>query len=317
MNADRTVALYRQLRHVFPAGWRRHHEAEFVETLHDDARSGSTPFPVRLADLLGLALVLHWHALSERYRSHCAREVGALMCVFALAVLLLVPTLYWSADAPLEFVMTSMLVVLVPGIGVIYTVSIAVAGGQAAGLCAALGCTLGIVPHLLVAFLGLSGMMQFGATVFELVRWAGVAYLMWMGVGLLRDRGGIAFDAAASGETEGQVRAGASRVVMRGVLVNLLNPKLTAFFFAFLPQFVGITSHDAKASGLAQAIDPRLFGLASLFMLLTLIGFVFYALIGALVSRWAAAAPGVTTWTQRAFGALLLGFAARLAVAER
>ena len=231
-----------------------------------------------------------------------------------------VETLRWGAHAPLEFVATSTLVVLLPGIGVIYTVSNAVAGGPAAGLRAAFGCTLGIVPHLILAFLGLSGLMQLGASVFELVRWAGVAYLVWMGVGLLREHGGIALDAApdAAAGADGQRRnVGAARIVVRGVLVNLLNPKLTAFFFAFLPQFVGVAAHDTAGWAPAPAIDPRLFGLASLFMLITLAGFVSYALIGAFVGRRAARAPAALAWTRRAFGALLLGFAARLAVTER
>ena len=314
MNAERTVALYRRLRLAFPASWRDRHEAEFVETLRDDAHGHATSLPARVADLLGLALVLRWRALSDRTSGH--RDVGPLTSVLVLAALLLVPTLRWGADAPLEFLATSTLVVLVPGIGVIYTVSNAVAGGRGAGLSAAFGCTLGIVPHLVLAFLGLSGLMQLGASIFELVRWAGVAYLVWMGVGLLRDRGGIRFDADADGATGERTRTTAMRTAARGVFVNLLNPKLTAFFFAFLPQFVDAPS-TAGTPGVTAAIDPRLFGLGSLFMLLTLAVFVFYALAGAAVGRWAGGAPALLAWIQRAFGVLLLGFAARLAASER
>ena len=317
MNADRAVALYRRLRSVFPAAWRRRHEAEFVETLRDEARDGPAAFPARLADLLGLALVLHWRALSDRLGDGMRGGVGPLAGVLALAALLLVPTLRWGAGAPLEFVATSILVVLVPGIGVIYTVSSAAAGGRAVGLLAAFGCTLGIVPHLLVAFLGLSGLMQLGASVFELVRWMGVAYLVWMGVGLLRERGGLRVTSADGTVDEGRANTGAMRIVVRGTIVNLLNPKLTAFFFAFLPQFVGVPTLGSEPLGVAPAIDPRLLGFGSLFMLLTLAGFVVYALIGAAIGRWAAGAPSALAWTQRVFGALLLGFAARLAVAER
>lgn len=330
MNADRAVALYLRLRFAFPARWRRRHEAEFLETLREEARDGRTSFVARLADLLGLAFALHRRGLAARCSGRIpsgdprgdpsgvpGAGVGPLVGVLGLAALLLLPTLRWAADAPPEFIATSVLVVLVPGIGVIYTVSNAVAGGRGPGLLAAFGCTLGIVPHLLVAFLGLSGLMQLGASVFELVRWAGVAYLVWMGVGMLRDRGGLRLASDGERTEGGRVPVGATRVVARGVIVNLLNPKLTAFFFAFLPQFVGAPGSGPSALGAAGAIDPRLLGLGSLFMLITLGGFVFYALAGAAVGRWAGAAPAVLAWTQRVFGALLLGFAARLAVAER
>ena len=144
-----------------------------------------------------------------------------------------------------------------------------------------------------------------------------MAYLVWMGVGLLRERGGPRFTNADGTAGGGRADIGATRVVVRGMIVNLLNPKLTAFFFAFLPQFVGVPTLGSGTLDISPSIDPRLFGFGSLFMMLTLAGFVVYALIGAAIGRWAAGAPSILAWTQRAFGALLLGFAARLAVAER
>ena len=113
-------------------------------------------------------------------------RLGPVPAVLAFALVLLLPVMRWGGEISLEFVSTTLLVVAIPGIGVLYTISCALAGGRARGLVAAIGCTLGIVPHLIVAFLGLSGLMQLGATLFEVVRWAGVLYLAWMGVTMLR-----------------------------------------------------------------------------------------------------------------------------------
>jgi threonine/homoserine/homoserine lactone efflux protein len=132
-----------------------------------------------------------------------------------------------------EFLLTSLVVVLVPGTGVVYTVSSSICGGRRRGLIAAVGCTLGIVPHMLEAMLGLSGIMQAGSLVFEAIRWAGVAYLVFMGVSMIREAGVVPLDHAGDALVDS-----AGLIVRRGILLNVLNPKLTLFFFAFLPQFL-------------------------------------------------------------------------------
>src|SRR5215207_3260009 len=93
-----------------------------------------------------------------------------------------------------EFLLTSLVVVLIPRTGVVYTVSSSIGGGRRRGLIAAVGCTLGIIPHMLAAMLGLSGIMQAGSVVFEVVRWAGVAYLVFMGVSVIGDAGTLPLD---------------------------------------------------------------------------------------------------------------------------
>jgi threonine/homoserine/homoserine lactone efflux protein len=206
-------------------------------------------------------------------------------------------------DVPAEFVLTPLVVAAVPGTGVLYTVSSAIGGGWRRGLPAAVGCTFGIVPHVLAAMLGLSGLMQAGAAAFEVVRWLGVAYLVYMGVSMLRDRGALAVGARPDGPGEA-----ASVVVRRGILVNLLNPKLTVFFFAFLPQFLD------SPPGL---LDPRLVGLGAIFMLATLVVFVAYAWASAAVRERVLGTPALLRWVQRSLGALVIGFAARLATADR
>jgi threonine/homoserine/homoserine lactone efflux protein len=201
-----------------------------------------------------------------------------------------------------EFLLTSLVVVLIPGTGVLYTVSSSIGGGRRHGLFAALGCTLGIVPHMLAAMLGLSGIMQAGSAVFETVRWAGVAYLVFMGCSMIRDAGALPLD---DGNTPID---SVGSVVWRGVLLNVLNPKLTLFFFAFLPQFL-----DASPG----LLDVRLIGLGGIFMLMTLAVFALYALASAAARDLILAAPAARRWIERTLGAFLIAFAARLALTDR
>jgi threonine/homoserine/homoserine lactone efflux protein len=201
-----------------------------------------------------------------------------------------------------EFLITSLVVVLIPGTGVIYTVSSSIGGGRRRGLFAALGCTLGIVPHMLAALLGLSGIMQAGSVVFEVVRWAGVAYLVFMGFSMIREAGALPLeDGNAPVDSAGLI-------VRRGILLNVLNPKLTLFFFAFLPQFL-----DASPG----LLDARLMWLGGVFMLMTLAVFAVYALASAAFRELVLAAPLARRWVERALGAFLIGFAARLALTDR
>ncbi len=201
-----------------------------------------------------------------------------------------------------EFLLTSLVVVLIPGTGVLYTVSSSIGGGWRRGLFAAIGCTLGIVPHILAAMLGLSAIMQAGSVVFEVVRYAGVIYLVFMGFSMIRDAGALPLDDGnASIDPMGPV-------VWRGILLNVLNPKLTVFFFAFLPQFL-----DASPG----LIDPKLIGLGGIFMLMTLVVFAVYALASAAIRDLVLAAPVARRWIERALGAFLIGFAARLALTDR
>ena len=206
------------------------------------------------------------------------------------------------ANVSVEFLLTSLVVVLIPGTGVVYTVSSSIGGGRRRGLFAAIGCTLGIVPHMLAAMLGLSGIMQAGSVVFEAVRWAGVAYLVFVGFTMVRDAGTLPLD-----DQDAPVDSAGS-VVWRGILLNVLNPKLTLFFFAFLPQFL-----DASPG----LLDVKLIELGGIFMLMTLAVFAVYALASAAVRDLILAVPAARRWIERSFGAILVGFAAKLAFTER
>ena len=206
-----------------------------------------------------------------------------------------------------EFLLTSFVVALIPGTGVVYTISSSIGGGRRRGLFAAVGCTLGIVPHILAAMLGLSAIMQAGSAVFEAVRWAGVAYLLFMGFSMIREAGALAPDDGDAQDGDAPV-ARVGPIVRRGILLNVLNPKLTLFFFAFLPQFL-----DASPG----MLDARLIWLGGVFMLVTLVVFAVYALASAAVRGLVLAAPAARRWIERSLGALLILFAARLATSDR
>jgi len=201
-----------------------------------------------------------------------------------------------------EFLLTSLVVVLIPGTGVVYTVSSSIGGGRRRGMFAAFGCTLGIVPHMLAAMLGLSAVMQAGSMAFEVVRWAGVAYLIFMGASMIREAGTLPLDGEdAPAEPMGHV-------VRRAILLNVLNPKLTVFFFAFLPQFL-----DASPG----LFDAELIWLGAVFMLMTFAVFAVYAYASAAFRDLVLAALVARRWVERALGAFLIGFAAKLAFTDR
>lgn len=201
-----------------------------------------------------------------------------------------------------EFLVTSLIVVITPGTGVLYTLAAALAGGARASMVAAVGCTLGIVPHIAAAITGLAALLHASAVAFQAVKYAGVAYLLYMAWSTVRAGGALRFEPDASGPRSDR------RVIASGVLVNILNPKLSIFFLAFLPQFVG-----DPASG----VIGRMLGLSAVFMLLTLVVFAGYGLCAAAVRDHVLGRPRVLAWMRRAFGGAFVALGARLALAER
>jgi threonine/homoserine/homoserine lactone efflux protein len=137
----------------------------------------------------------------------------------------------------IDFLIVSFIVVASPGTGVLFTLAAALARGSRAGVVAAFGCTLGIVPHMAAAILGLSALLRASEVAFQTFKYFGVAYLLYLAWSVLRERGALKV------ETETASRP-ALQVVVTAVLINLLNPKLTIFFVAFLPQFVTPTSRN-------------------------------------------------------------------------
>lgn len=200
----------------------------------------------------------------------------------------------------LEFLLTSLVVVLVPGTGVIYTVSTGLAQGRKAAVFAALGCTAGIVPHLLATVLGLAALMHTSAMAFQTLRYAGVAYLFYIAYATWRDHSAFSLDAQLS-------RSGATELVTKAFLLNILNPKLTIFFLAFLPQFV--PSHAAEPM-------RQLLLLSGIFMAMTFVVFVAYGFLAHLFRRTVIESPRVQSWLRRGFAASFAALGSNLALGE-
>ena len=199
-----------------------------------------------------------------------------------------------------EFLLTSLVIVATPGTGVLYTLAAALARGARAGILAAFACTLGIVPHMVAAITGVAALLHASATAFQLLKYLGVAYLLYMAWSTLRDKGALTVEEDAP--------RSARKVIVSGVLINILNPKLTIFFFAFLPQFVS-AGDGGSLLGMVQ--------LSAVFMLLTFVVFVGYGLFAAAVRRHVVARPRVVTWMRRAFAGSFVALGARLALTSR
>ncbi|MDY7065639.1 Homoserine/homoserine lactone efflux protein [Pseudomonas extremaustralis] len=201
----------------------------------------------------------------------------------------------------MNFLITCLIVVLIPGTGVIFTVSTGLTAGKRASLFAALGCTLGILPHLLASVLGLSALLHTSALAFEALKYAGVAYLLYLAYATWRDRSAFAVNDAPTLAT-------AHGLMIRGFLLNILNPKLTIFFLAFLPQFV---TPDSTAPALQMLV------LSGVFMAMTLAVFVVYGLLANGFRRAVIESPRVQNWLRRSFAAAFAGLGLNLAFAQR
>jgi threonine/homoserine/homoserine lactone efflux protein len=202
----------------------------------------------------------------------------------------------------LSFLLTSLIVVVSPGTGVLYTLAVALTQGARASIAAAFGCTLGIVPHMTAAMLGLAAVLHTSALAFAGLKWCGVLYLLYLAWQALRERGALAIDPRPS--------AGRSRrrVIVTGFLINILNPKLSIFFLAFLPQFIAAD----EGAPLARMLE-----LSGAFMAMTFAVFVVYGLFAAGIRDRVITRPGVMAWLRRSFAAGFAALGAKLAFAER
>lgn len=205
----------------------------------------------------------------------------------------------------LDFLIIALIVVATPGTGVLYTLAAGLSRGAKASAVAAFGCTLGIVPHMLAAITGLAALLHASALAFDIIRYAGVAYLLWMAWQTWRDRGALSLGNAANGAGAGKT---ARQVTVEAILLNLLNPKLSIFFFAFLPQFVRADADDALA---------QMLSLSAVFMALTFGVFVLYGFFAAAVRDHVLSRPAILLWLRRSFAAAFVALGAKLALAER
>ena len=200
-----------------------------------------------------------------------------------------------------EFLITSIVVVLIPGTGVIYTVSTGLFLGWRASIAAAFGCTLGILPHLTASILGLSAILHMSALAFQTIKFAGAVYLLYLAWSMWRETGALAFDSPAS-------KKGALPIATKGFLINILNPKLSIFFLAFLPLFV-----------VPDAASPpfQMLFLGSVFMAITLGIFILYGLSANSVRKYVVNSPRAIVWLQRSFAVTFAALGVKLAATNQ
>ena len=200
-----------------------------------------------------------------------------------------------------EFLVTSFIVIASPGTGVLYTLAAGLSRGSRASVVAAFGCTIGIVPHMAAAIMGLAALLHTSALAFQIFKYLGVAYLLYMAWDSLREHGALRV------EKEVGTRS-AAQVTVTAILINILNPKLSIFFLAFLPQFVSA----GEPSPLSRMLE-----LSAVFMLMTFVIFVGYGLFAASIRDHVISRPQVLTWMRRTFAGAFAALGAKLAFADR
>jgi threonine/homoserine/homoserine lactone efflux protein len=201
----------------------------------------------------------------------------------------------------IEFLLTSLIVVASPGTGVLYTLAAGLSRGARASVIAAFACTLGIIPHMAAAITGLAALLHTSALAFQTLKYLGVAYLLYMAWKTLQEHGALKIEKEIEPRSIGQV-------IISGILINILNPKLSIFFFAFLPQFVSASEPHAL---------PRMLELSSIFMLLTFVVFVGYGVFAASVRNHIISRPRVLMWMRRTFAGAFAALGIKLAISER
>lgn len=201
----------------------------------------------------------------------------------------------------IEFLITSLIVVLLPGTGVIYTLAIGLGRGFRASAIAAFGCTLGIVPSVIASVVGLAAVLHASALAFNIVKYIGVLYLFYMAWSIVRDGSMLDVEEDKSSKTNW-------RIIRDAIAINALNPKLSIFFLAFLPQFVHV-----------DAIHPTLsiLGLALVFMAMTFAVFIVYGALASLARDHIIRKPVVMNWLKRSFAGAFALLGLRLAFSER
>ena len=194
----------------------------------------------------------------------------------------------------LEYLLTAFIICLSPGIGVVYTLSSTLGGGVRSGFWAAIGCTIATVVHLVVAMAGLAAVLHTSAVLFQMIKFAGVAYLIWMAWAVLNDRGGLSVRPSTP------VPPG--KLVWRGILLNILNPKIPLFFVAFMPQFVPVGSPVGLLIELGLG-----------FTVMTFVVFMGYVVVAATGRQRLLQSERTMNWLRRTFAASFAALGLKLA----
>lgn len=201
----------------------------------------------------------------------------------------------------LEFFITTLVVVVSPGTGALYTIAAGLSRGVKASIWAAFGCMLGTLPHMLAAITGLAAILHASALAFEIIKYLGVAYLLYMAWATLRDTSSFSVEPEVAQKSAGGV-------IVESILINILNPKLSIFFFAFLPQFVPAEAPNALV---------RMLELSGVFMAMSFVVFALYGLFAAALRSQVITKPAIMLWMRRSFAGAFVLLGARLAFMER
>ena len=201
----------------------------------------------------------------------------------------------------IEFLVTSLVVILIPGTGVIYTVATGLFIGMRSSFSAAVGCTLGIIPSLIASIFGLAAIIHTSAIAFQVVKYAGVVYILYLAWLMWRSSSPLTLEHSQSNST-------LISIAIKGFLINILNPKLSIFFLAFLPQFVSPKVQDPFFSMLA---------LGFAFMLMTLGIFIIYGLMASYLKEYLVRYEKVSLAFQRGFAGLFAILGLKLAFSDR
>jgi len=200
------------------------------------------------------------------------------------------------------FIVSGLLLNLMPGPDVLLVMTRSAAQGWRAGSAAALGIGSGVMLHVLAAAIGLSALLATSATAFTLVKWIGAAYIVYVGVKLLRHK------SAAEAPSAALPKLGYRKIFLQGFLTNVLNPKVAIFFLAFVPQFI---SADAPSKALAFVI------LGGIFNFNSMLWCHFLAVSTAFASRRLKPAPRLAGWLNRATGGLFIALGLKLALSKQ
>jgi threonine/homoserine/homoserine lactone efflux protein len=204
----------------------------------------------------------------------------------------------------LEFIITTLVVILLPGTGMLYTMAIGLARGFKMSCAAAFGCTLGILPAATASILGLAAIFHTSALAFQIIKYLGAVYLLYMAWSILKTGGALEID-------ERQSQTSIFKIATTGTLINVLNPKLSLFFLAFLPQFI----EPSKSNGISAI--PEMISLAAIFMLLTFMIFALYGACAALLRDYVVKRPEVFKWIKRSFAGTFGILSIKLALSEQ
>jgi threonine/homoserine/homoserine lactone efflux protein len=206
-----------------------------------------------------------------------------------------------SNPVSVAFLLTALIIVVTPGTGVLYTLAAGLSRGSRAGVIAAIGCTLGIVPPMMAAITGLAALLYASSLAFQTLKYLGVAYLLYRAWATLRDKDALTVE-------EEKAQRSAVQVIVSAILLNLLNPKLAIFFFAFLPQFVN--AHEPH-------VVLRMLELSAIFMVLTFVIFVGYGVFAAAIRKHVITRPRVLTWMRRVFAGAFVALGVKLVFTDR